>query len=103
MFFNSCAQWSHLHLLTNTFPVAAKTYSVSVYTGDVSGAGTDANVFLTIFGDKGDTGERKLAKSETHTDKFEKGHVSKTQPLKSTKKTLRKNPSLTVVDHTMLR
>jgi len=42
----------------------------------VSGAGTDANVFLTIFGDRGDSGERKLHKSETYKDKFERGHVS---------------------------
>ena len=39
-------------------------------------AGTNANVFLTIYGNKGDTGERKLEKSETHFDKFEKGQVS---------------------------
>lgn len=56
---------------------AAKTYNVSVLTGDVQGGGTDANVFLTMFGDKGDSGERKLAKSETYRDKFEKGHVSR--------------------------
>ena len=49
---------------------------MNVYTGDVSGAGTDANVFCTIFGDKGDSGERKLHKSETYTDKFERAHVS---------------------------
>ena len=50
---------------------------VDVYTGDVRGAGTDANVFLTIFGDKGDSGERKLYKSETHSNKFERGQVRK--------------------------
>ncbi|MED6285501.1 hypothetical protein CHARACLAT_029959, partial [Characodon lateralis] len=49
------------------------TYNVSVMTGDVNGAGTDANVFLTIYGDLGDTGERKLNKSETNTNKFERG------------------------------
>ena len=48
---------------------------MNVYTGNEKGAGTDANVFLTIFGDRGDTGERKLHKSETHRDKFEKGQV----------------------------
>lgn len=40
------------------------------------GAGTDANVFLTIYGDLGDTGERKLAKSENNKNKFERGEVS---------------------------
>lgn len=43
------------------------------------GAGTDANVFLTIYGDLGDTGERKLAKSETNKNKFERGEVNKSR------------------------
>uniref|UniRef100_A0AAY5K4A4 PLAT domain-containing protein n=1 Tax=Esox lucius TaxID=8010 RepID=A0AAY5K4A4_ESOLU len=51
------------------------TYKVSVMTGDVYNAGTDANVFLTIYGDLGDTGERKLSKSETNSNKFERGAV----------------------------
>ncbi|XP_059505870.1 lipoxygenase homology domain-containing protein 1 [Stegostoma tigrinum] len=51
------------------------TYKISVYTGDVYRAGTDANVFLTIYGDLGDTGERKLSKSETHSNKFERNQV----------------------------
>uniref|UniRef100_H2ZAW4 PLAT domain-containing protein n=1 Tax=Ciona savignyi TaxID=51511 RepID=H2ZAW4_CIOSA len=46
---------------------------VHVFTGDVFRGGTDANVFITIFGENGDTGERKLLKSETNTDKFERG------------------------------
>ncbi|KAK7896482.1 hypothetical protein WMY93_021807 [Mugilogobius chulae] len=54
------------------------TYTVSVITGDVYGSGTDANVFLTIYGDLGDTGERKLSKSETNSNKFERGSVRKT-------------------------
>ncbi|XP_059213530.1 lipoxygenase homology domain-containing protein 1 [Centropristis striata] len=53
------------------------TYKVSVMTGDVYGGGTDANVFLTIYGDLGDTGERKLSKSETNSNKFERGSVDK--------------------------
>ncbi|CAB4019689.1 lipoxygenase homology domain-containing 1-like, partial [Paramuricea clavata] len=48
-------------------------YRVHVITGDVKGAGTDANVFITLFGQYGDSGERPLTKSETHTDKFERG------------------------------
>lgn len=50
-------------------------YKVSVRTGDMYGAGTDANVFLTIYGDLGDTGERKLSKSENNKNKFERGEV----------------------------
>jgi hypothetical protein len=47
-----------------------------VYTGNVSGAGTDSNVFMTIFGELGDSGERELVKSETHRNKFERNHVT---------------------------
>uniref|UniRef100_A0A3Q3MN87 Lipoxygenase homology domains 1b n=1 Tax=Mastacembelus armatus TaxID=205130 RepID=A0A3Q3MN87_9TELE len=53
------------------------TYKVSVRTGDMYKAGTDANVFITIYGDLGDTGERKLAKSENNKNKFERGEVDK--------------------------
>ncbi|KAG8545266.1 hypothetical protein GDO81_021178, partial [Engystomops pustulosus] len=58
-------------------PLETHTYCVSVYTGDIYGAGTDANVFLTIYGDLGDTGERKLSKSETNSNKFERGQMDK--------------------------
>ena len=36
------------------------TYEVDVKTGDVSGAGTDANVFIIIYGQHGDTGELNI-------------------------------------------
>uniref|UniRef100_A0A8C3XGD8 Lipoxygenase homology domains 1 n=1 Tax=Cyanoderma ruficeps TaxID=181631 RepID=A0A8C3XGD8_9PASS len=49
------------------------TLGISVFTGDIYGAGTDANVFLNIYGDLGDMGERKLSKSETNFNKFERG------------------------------
>lgn len=55
--------------------MTAHTYKVSVRTGDMYKGGTDANVFLTIYGDLGDTGERKLSKSETNKNKFERGEV----------------------------
>lgn len=57
------------------FLSAVHTYKISVFTGDIYGAGTDANVFLNIYGDLGDTGERKLSKSETNFNKFERGQV----------------------------
>lgn len=44
-------------------------------TGDERGAGTDANVFLMIYGDQGDTGERQLSKSATNKNKFERNQV----------------------------
>lgn len=49
-------------------------YIVKVYTGDVKYAGTDANVFLTIYGKDGDSGERQLKDSE-HRNKFERKQV----------------------------
>ncbi|XP_061134122.1 lipoxygenase homology domain-containing protein 1-like isoform X3 [Syngnathus typhle] len=52
-------------------------YQVSVRTGDMYKAGTDANVFLTIYGDLGDTGERKLSRSDNNRNKFERGAVDK--------------------------
>lgn len=60
---------------TSPFLFAVHTYKISVFTGDIYGAGTDANVFLNIYGDLGDTGERKLSKSETNFNKFERGQV----------------------------
>ncbi|XP_071954737.1 lipoxygenase homology domain-containing protein 1-like [Antedon mediterranea] len=54
-----------------------RKYKVLVYTGDVFRAGTDANVFINIFGENGDTGERKLLKSESYSDKFERAHCDK--------------------------
>lgn len=45
---------------------------MEVKTGDVRGAGTDANVFLQIFGEHGDTGDKKL---ESSGNNFERGHT----------------------------
>ncbi|TSK72011.1 Lipoxygenase homology domain-containing protein 1 [Bagarius yarrelli] len=50
------------------------TYEVHVYTGPMWGAGTDANIYINIYGEMGDTGERKLRKSN-HFNKFERGQV----------------------------
>ncbi|KAH9519113.1 Lipoxygenase y domain-containing protein 1 [Bulinus truncatus] len=55
----------------------SKKYTVEVYTGDMSGGGTDANVFITLFGDKGDSGERQLRNSETNKDKFERNKMDR--------------------------
>ena len=51
-------------------------YAVSVSTGKKMGAGTDANVFINLFGEQGDTGDRPLEKSSSNRNKFEKGNVS---------------------------
>ena len=49
-------------------------YEVVVHTGDVRGAGTDANVILTLYGEKGKSDEFKL---RNKTDNFERAKVDK--------------------------
>ena len=48
-------------------------YTISVKTGDLRSCGTDANVFLKIFGELGNTEELALKDSSTNKDKFERG------------------------------
>ena len=49
-------------------------YTVTIFTGDVFGAGTDANVFVNLTGEYGDTGEREMKKSN-NVNKFERKQV----------------------------
>ena len=56
-------------------PLPIVNYIVEVHTGSKTGAGTDADVFLNIFGDLGDTGERWLKKSLGNKNKFERNQV----------------------------
>ena len=51
------------------------SYNVSVKTGDITNAGTDANVHIKIFGTEGDTGLIRLKKSDNTFDKFERGRI----------------------------
>lgn len=50
---------------------------MAVKTGDCFSAGTDANVFVTLFGEHGDTGQYQLNQSENTSNKFERGRVDK--------------------------
>ncbi len=68
-----CLLWNVL----NYFPdLGTVKYEVIVVTGDVKHAGTDANVFITIYGSYGDTGKRPLQQKfrnlfeRNQTDKF---------------------------------
>ena len=45
-------------------------YIAHIYTGDKWGAGTDANVMITIFGEEGDSGETRL---DNDSNNFENG------------------------------
>lgn len=49
-------------------------YILKVKTGDIFGAGTDANVYITITGENGDTGERQLQDAD-NINKFERAQV----------------------------
>jgi len=51
-------------------------YQVDVYTGDVWGGGTDANIYITLYGDRGDTGVRQLY-AETKGVYFKQGQVGR--------------------------
>ena len=64
-----------LTILTQVMCIAVVKYKVLVYTGKKRGAGTDADVFLNIFGSQGDTGERLLTRSALNKNKFESGQV----------------------------
>ncbi len=45
---------------------------MTVHVGDEDNAGTDANVYLAIMGEVGDTGKRWLKKSNNNDKNFEK-------------------------------
>ena len=66
-----------MFLLTGKSFFSVHVYHVSVHTGDKRGAGTDANIFLNIFGELGDTGDRPLEESKSNRNKFERNQVRK--------------------------
>ena len=56
---------------TSNYPLAT-LYKIKVKTGDVLNAGTDADVHMCLYGDKGNTGKIPL-KNAIHTNnKFER-------------------------------
>ena len=48
---------SNVTLFCDSREARITTYEVSVVTGDVRGAGTNANVYITMYGEEGDTGK----------------------------------------------
>ncbi len=60
-----------------TFVIPATSYHISVKTGDERSAGTDANVFIKLFGKDGDTGMLPLKQAENNKNKFERGRTDK--------------------------
>jgi hypothetical protein len=64
-----------IYLLTYRFYIKKfvlkdKKYKISVFTGNKTNAGTDADVTIVIFGTLGDSGEYKLDDSKNN---FERG------------------------------
>ena len=49
-------------------------FEIEVHTSDIRGAGTNANVFIVLYGDKGKSDEFWL---RNKTDNFERGQVDK--------------------------
>ena len=56
------------------FIVLEIPYEVTICTGDIRGAGTNANVFLVLYGDKAKSDEFWL---RNKTDNFERGQLDK--------------------------
>jgi len=52
-----------------------------VVTGDLWNAGTNANVYLALCGENGDTGFRQLFRARTSQQKFQAGMVRIQQQL----------------------
>ena len=50
-------------------------YEVYVKTSNILNAGTDANVFIKIYGDLRKSKKTLLEKSQSHRNKFEKGNT----------------------------
>jgi hypothetical protein len=55
--------------------IATTTYQIRVTTGDVSKAGTDADVYIVLYGSKGETAKLTLRESQSFKNKFERGHT----------------------------
>nr|XP_014342376.1 PREDICTED: oxygen-regulated protein 1 [Latimeria chalumnae] len=53
--------------------IAMLVYEVHVYTGSKPRAEADSNVYINIFGTRGDSGKRKLHKSQNHSLMFQQG------------------------------
>lgn len=61
---------------TNILSVCYAEYpwSLWIFTSDMKGAGTDAQIFIQVYGEKGKSDELKL---ESKSDSFEQGQCDK--------------------------
>ncbi|KAM3928088.1 oxygen-regulated protein 1 [Leptodactylus fuscus] len=68
--------WKELPLPTDAHDtLEVLDYEIQVYTGTLSDADADSNVYIHVFGTRGDSGKRKLHKSKFQTVKFQKEQV----------------------------
>ena len=66
----------YCHQLINCIVCLVLKYEITVVTGDLWSAGSEANVYMTIYGERGDTGVRLLHKNKNGKGhKFQKGQV----------------------------
>lgn len=57
------------------FRIKGVPYEIKVYTSKISGAGTDANVFIQIYGEDACTEETTLYEKTDRPGKFQTGSV----------------------------
>ena len=67
------------HCVDSNFSIssAVSDYQVRIKTGNLKNAGTDSNIYLQVFGDKGDTGVIELKQICDTKDKFQRGMNTK--------------------------
>lgn len=57
--------------------VLVADYSVRIKTGSMKNAATESNIYIQVFGDKGDTGVVELKQICDTKDKFSRGAITK--------------------------
>ena len=62
----------NLVLLMRPFFLSAIEYQLQVFTGKEKDSNTDADVFVTIYGNQGNTGRRKLHQNDDGEKPFDK-------------------------------
>ncbi|CAH2285235.1 lipoxygenase homology domain-containing 1-like [Pelobates cultripes] len=68
--------WRELALTTNGGrPLPLLDYEIHVYTGALSSPGIDSNIYINIIGRRGDSGKRKLHRSQNQKAMFQKEQV----------------------------
>lgn len=73
--YNSVCDMKGCHLL-----LSVTLYEVHVTTGELWNAGTEADVYISVYGERGDTGSRQLLRSQK-SKKFLKGQVSEREGI----------------------